>query len=175
MFIPSIYKSTPQIVVVSGGTATITAVVVANTRLTILGIRSTDMSGGIQGSCFGSVTLTNTTTITRNGSGVITVLVEEFIRGFLRQDIIYGSLDITAGNTVANSSSLGTFSSKAYPVWLGIHTDVPSSTDGGDTSMAKATTNLTFNSATGVLTATRGEVSADVFQLRTYYCIVDPR
>src|SRR5215831_8885981 len=142
MFIPSMYKSTPQIVAASSGVNTIPVAINPNfTRITNIGPRSSN-TGGTVSPNRGLLQLTGSTTFTltspMTSAGICRVLVEEFIGGFFRQNFQYGTIFIGSGaasGATAHGLTLGT---KAFALPLGSYSNRTSDPNPPNLSLAES-------------------------------------
>lgn len=180
MFIPSLYKTTPQQVVVGAhATAAITAVTNVNyTKLSLLGFESSNQTGALNnGSEIARLTLNSTVQIENVGGSLVNVQVEEFIPGFFRQAFVYQTLTIAANALTGTYASGLTLGSKAYVHWLGCSDTFVYS---GTLALAQLSAKLSLNVGTGVVTGTRFEKLTDSDPLATGlltvgFIIIDPR
>lgn len=175
MFIPSMFKSIPQVFAITnnGGTAILgVPVLTRNTALMYGGCSSTDTGGFPSGNGLGLVQLTNSTTVTATfavNGGTIYGTVIEFIAGFLRQAVQYGV--ITLNGVVTNTAPIIAVGSKAFVLYLGL----TENKNALQTDMASITGDVVLTSATvvtGTRVATGGASAPDIAQIG--FCVVDP-
>lgn len=185
MFIPSMYKSAPQVVSFSYAGSTwpqdITipsAVNPSYTRVTLQGWASANASGFVPpGNC--RYTLLNGTTIriyevagiTAPATFVATFLVEEYIPFFLRQPVHYNSGIILFDQTQVTVNTGLTLSSKAFVLFLGcIATDQVSQVEADE-----ANCRVSLNTGTGIVTITRIGTFEDGGNLTCNFAVIDPK
>lgn len=180
MFIPSIYKTAPQVVAVGSlATAAISAVNDVNyTKLSVLGFESSNQTGALNtGSEFPRLTLNSTVQIENKGRCLINVLVEEFLPGFFRQAFVYQTLAIGPSAFTGTYNSGLTLGPNAYVHYLGVSDAFAVA---GTLALAQMTAKLDLNIGTGVVTGTRFERITDsdpsgTGNLTVGFIIIDPR
>lgn len=173
-FNPRVFKSVQVKLTVAGANA-ISSVDKDYTELVDQGAISSNTGGTVSNTLIG-LSLTTNTNIQGTGQGARAVTVNEFFRGFLRQPIQYGTVTITAGNTVgvqAHGLTLGAF---AYVNFLG-YTGTRGPSPSGGLSFTEA-------QAFPVLSIAGANIQAVVNQapyfdgdgvVVAYYCLVDPK
>src|SRR5690242_1886138 len=184
MFIPSMLKSAPQEVSVTGltGGSTSSTTAISQVDLTAAviinyGTRSGNSGGGfVYGPDwaywdFSDSTHARANVLVSNGFGNITVkgLVIEFIRGFLLQNVYWNTIDMSSvtSNTLNTGLTLG---SKAFIVPAGFTGDYTTLSSVDDSVMQPI---LSLNRGTGVVSVVRDNTASD--NLRTAFFIVDPK
>lgn len=188
MFIPSIYKSAPQVVdyttptAVPPGSDTVAIPIPVNkdyARISIQGWASASENGVISQSILrceltddDEITIYGTGTITFPNDFVATFLVEEYIPFFFHQPFYYGNGTIDHNQLTEVVATGLTLSSKAYIQYLG------SSASGvTDAAMeAKLRTRVELNTGNGEVTITRMRILDDgVGDITTSFLIIDPK
>lgn len=175
-FIPSIFRSVPQVIDINAGVGSyvITSVDVTLTELSIGGYADPNSGGTVSANGL-RVTLTDATHITvAGGSGGSYVTVREYNRPFLIQAVSYGTVTIAIGGTTISTAHGLTLGAKAYLINLGNTSD--RAADGGlalAESQVKAKIRLNgANVQATVITANYAGAPGTVI---VGYCIVDPK
>lgn len=173
MFIPSIYKSTPQKLNVNvNGVVGISTVNKNYTRLSILGVNQggndlvyarAALNSNSQVEVFGLSSVSFTPSLD--------ILIEEFLPLFYRQPFYFNTVDITdlsQSNTVNTGLTLGP---KAFVVHLGSNFSPASIAIASYIMMSRVSLNI----ATGVVTATRTLGDGASNTLTTGFMVIDPK
>lgn len=180
MFIPSIYKSAPQVLSGNGpGYATPTDLVITSvnplyTRLTILG-----WIGGAGGTVSPSQVICkvkDATHITISGGGAYRIVVEEFLPGFFNQAFQYGIVTIPT-TTITGSTAHGlTLGSNAFVVWLGNESNRAADLGGGlALTEAQVRATLRLSGANVIADCTLADYAASPGSVTVNYLLIDPR
>lgn len=176
MFIPSIYRTPPQVITATGAADFIISAVndINYVRLSLVGqkfaVSSTNSSSG---RVFPKDTTHITATADSVGSfGEAKVLIEEFIPGFFLQPFHYDTVDIAPGSLTGTKNTGLTLGPKAFIVMCGQVNGMNFAFSPIDSTQGE----LSLNVGTGVVTATVRLASdpGDGFY-RAGFVVIDPR
>lgn len=179
-FIPSIYKSAPQIIPAALGSNAITSVDKDYSRETLMGWGTSSDFGQLvsQSQCRYKIT-TNTNlevyTVGDVGAGTpnLNILIEEFLPIFFRQAFFRGELTMGPATNTATYPTGLTLGSKAFVLHLGNSSDIAAPPLRPERAV---NCNLSINRGTGVVTATRvGTASDGAGTMSTGFLVIDPK
>jgi hypothetical protein len=180
MFIPSIYKSTPQVIAAAFGTNAISSVNRSYSRETLLGWGTGSDFGQLVSDSQCRYKITSNTTLevysvgdVSAGTPLLNILIEEYLPFFFRQAFYRNDItiaDTDSNNTLNTGLSLG---SKAFVLHLGNSSNIPAPPIRAE---RQVNCTLSLNRATGVVTASRvGDASVNGGTLTTSFLVIDPK
>lgn len=181
MFIPSIYKSAPQVITINSGNGdyAISSIDPNYTRVTPLGYPSANDNGFVNQKYL--VARIKTATLLEIVAGAETgtnafagkVLIEEYLPLFFRQ-VFYRSNIVVTDNNLNNTENTGlTLSSKAYVLPMGWNGAV--TIEEGNIAAASVQVGFSLVTATGIVTMSRNRCPGNGGSLTGYFMVIDPK